>query len=296
MIVNGTVGDWRLSDEAFLAAFRLPAAADKREALKETNPISREDRISFDEVSHTYTVDGIEVPTSVTKLLHEFCHDFDPHAAIAQMRAGDWETKQQNYLKPDGVVMREEEIVAAWARNGEVQRARGQLLHYHCEQFLNGCVIEEPRSPEFEQWLSLYESVLAKHFQVFRTEVSIFHCGLRVAGQIDCLCRDREGYVIWDWKRSKRITMDCSRQMKPPLQHLPDCNYYHYALQLNLYRFVLESEYDYRVNGMFLGVVHPLSAEQACIEIPRLDAEIALIVEHCGGRPPVPGPNAPFVI
>ncbi len=84
--------------------------------------------------------------------------------------------------------------------------------------------------------------------------------------------------------------------MRPPLQHLPDCNYYHYALQLNLYRFVLESEYDYRVSGMFLGIVHPLSAEQACIEIPRLDAEIALIVEHCGGRAPVPGPNAPFVI
>ena len=36
MIVrNGTVGDWRLGDEAFLAAFRLPAASDKREALKE---------------------------------------------------------------------------------------------------------------------------------------------------------------------------------------------------------------------------------------------------------------------
>ncbi len=118
-----------MGDEAFLAAFRLPAASDKREALKETNPISREDRIDFDEVSHTYTVDGIQVPTSVTRLLHEFCHEFDPYAAIAQMKAGDWETKQQSYLKPDGEVMSDDAIVAAWARNGEVRRARGQLLH-----------------------------------------------------------------------------------------------------------------------------------------------------------------------
>ncbi len=83
--------------------------------------------------------------------------------------------------------------------------------------------------------------------------------------------------------------------MRPPLQHLPDSNYFHYALQLNLYRYVLESEYGFRVSGMFLGVVHPLSAP-LCLEIPRLDAEIASIVEHCGGRPPTPGPDAPFIV
>ena len=59
---------------------------------------------------------------------------------------------------------------------------------------------------------------------------------------------------------------------------------------------VLESEYGFRVSGMFLGVVHPLTAGPVCIEIPRVDAEIALIVEHCGGRPPMPGPDAPFLV
>ena len=84
--------------------------------------------------------------------------------------------------------------------------------------------------------------------------------------------------------------------MKQPLHHLPDSNYFHYALQLNIYRIILESEYGYRVSGMFLGVVHPLSEGYQCIEIPRLDAEIALIVEHFGAPAPLPGENAPFVL
>ena len=90
--------------------------------------------------------------------------------------------------------------------------------------------------------------------------------------------------------------MDSKRQMKPPLEHLPDSNYFHYALQLNIYRYILESEYGYRVSGMFLGVVHPLSEGPLCIEIPRLDAEIALIVENYGAHDPIPGADAPFVL
>ena len=84
--------------------------------------------------------------------------------------------------------------------------------------------------------------------------------------------------------------------MKPPLDHLPDCNYYHYSLQLNIYRAILESEYNYCVSGMFLGIVHPLSESYQCIEIPRLDQEIALIVQHFGAPAPLPGEGAPFVL
>ena len=141
-ISNGVVGDWRLSDDDFLATFRLPSDADKHETLQATNPLIREGRIKFDEITHTYTVDGIKVPISVTGLIHQFCQDFDAHAAIETMKANDWETKQLKFLKNDGEVMSDDEIAASWSRNGEIQRSRGQLLHYHCEQYLNGCKIE----------------------------------------------------------------------------------------------------------------------------------------------------------
>ena len=86
------------------------------------------------------------------------------------------------------------------------------------------------------QWLRIYEEIITTTSTVLRTELSIFSCSLRLAGQIDCLCRDRHGrLVIWDWKRSKAIRMDSPQQMKYPLCHLADCNYFCYALQLNVY-------------------------------------------------------------
>ena len=50
-------------------------------------------------------------------------------------------------------------------------------------------------------------------------------------------------------------------------------------MQLNLYRYILESEYSLRVSGMYLGIAHPLRTAPLCIQVPRLDAEIALLVE-----------------
>ena len=87
--------------------------------------------------------------------------------------------------------------------------------------------------------------------------------------------------------------------MRPPLEHLPDCNYYHYCLQLNLYKYILSSEYGVAVSGMYLGVVHPHRRPRV-IKLPPLDAEIALIVENeivCGrASHPMPGRDAPFVL
>ena len=117
----------------------------------------------------------------------------------------------------------------------------------------------------------------------------MFHCGLGIAGQADCLCLDDNGdIIIWDWKRSRNIRMDSCQQMLPPLQHLPDCNYWTYAIQLNLYRYIIETEYRMPVSKMILGIVHPLISGPMCLEIPRLDAEIALVVEHSGGAEPSP--------
>ena len=62
-----------------------------------------------------------------------------------------WEWKQQEHLRPDGTVMSPEEIARKWERNGRVQRNRGTLMHFHCEAFLNGFMIEGPPSPEFCQ-------------------------------------------------------------------------------------------------------------------------------------------------
>ena len=68
--------------------------------------------------------------------------------------------------------------------------------------------------------------------------------------------------------------------MREPLDNLPDTNYYHYALQLNVYRFILQSEYSMKVSALFLGVFHPSRTEHRCIQLPFLDEEMQVLLEY----------------
>ena len=274
-IGHGVVGDWRLEDAAFLQAFRLPSAADKHETLKQRNPIAKEERIQFDEASHTYTFDAHAVPKSVTGVIHQYTNGFEPYAAVQAMKQRDWDTKQLNYLREDGCVKTDEEIVSTWERNGEVARSRGTLMHFHIEQLLNGCGLEHPHSPEVAQFLELRDTL---QLQPFRTEICVYSEEMDVAGQVDCLCLGEGGLEVWDWKRAKEVKPDGYRSMRAPLHHLPDSSFWQYSLQLNLYRHVLEND-GFAISRMALGVFHPLSDGPSCIEIPRMDAEIEMIVD-----------------
>lgn len=278
------VGDWRLSDAEFILAFRLPkGTSESNNALAFRNPMPRENRIRFDEVEHVYTVDGIRVPRSVTALIHNYCAPFDCRSAIAAMKAGkDWE-KKRAIMEAQGCLTSDDEIMNMWQANGVVQRARGQLLHFQIEQILNGRSIELPHSPELQQAQKITAFFLRNcGFSIFRTEVYLFHCGLRLAGAPDLLCMDSKGdLVIVDWKRVSSITFDATfRSMKPPWQHLPDSNYWHYALQLNLYAYILETEYGMAVSSIYLAVVHPTQVKPRVIEVPRLPNEIRDLVSY----------------
>ena len=167
--------------------------------MKNANPFPRKTRIAFDEASHTYTVDGIVVPRSVTALVHQFSSGFNARVCIEQMQAREsWAQRQHEFMRDDGSTMSVEEIMQQWEANALVQRSRGTLLHYHIEQFLNCATIEQPHSPEFQQFLDIDRLVLSK-YKIYRTEVSMFHCGLGIAGQADCLCLGEDGkVVIWD--------------------------------------------------------------------------------------------------
>ena len=300
VVPNGEVGDWRLGDEEFCLTFHLPTAASHLGALARANPFPREERLHFDELTHVYTVDGNKVPRSVTGFLHSFAPDFEAREIAEAMRHSPWwPEKSRKYTKESGEVMTTDEILDLWASLGEVASKRGTLLHYHAEQFLNGRPIEEPHSPEFQQLLEIFGLLRREGLMALRTELSVFHCGLQLAGQIDGLFTDADGcHVIVDWKRCKEIRETCREPLRPPLEHLPACNYFLYALQLNLYAFILESEYGCTVSRLLLGVAHPTAARGRCIELPKLHAEIDAIVgyEVAAGRaaPSRPGPSAPW--
>jgi len=57
---------------------------------------------------------------------------------------------------------------------------------------------------------------------------------------------------------------------------LPDSNYWHYALQLNTYRGLIESKYDKKVKELFLVRLHPDAEDKTydLIKLPILNDEL----------------------
>ena len=273
--------DWRLPDDKFLALFRLPSARPRKLASLHTLP--GEDRIEFDEAAHIYRFDGCIVPRSVTGLLHEFTSEFDPYAALAMMRSSpEWEENRKS-LDAAGLGTADEDFIRRWRDNGQAQRARGTLMHLHCEYMVNDQPVEEPHSPEFQQAQSIYAKLLDMGLRPYRSELCVYHDKLRCAGQADLVMLDeKDNMVVVDWKRTKKLVYENRfRTLRYPLSHLPDSNYWIYALQLNFYAYFLESsDYSSCVSDLYLAVAHPELASPQLVSAPWLRAEVEAIVQY----------------
>ena len=63
---------------------------------------------------------------------------------------------------------------------------------------------------------------------------------------------------------------------------MPDSNFWHYALQLNTYKAILERKYDKRVTDLYLVRLHPDAEEKTyeLIKLPDLSKEISELFEE----------------
>ena len=114
----------------------------------------------------------------------------------------------------------------------------------------------------------------------FRSEWRIFDERNKIAGTIDLICRNGSLFDIYDWKRSTKTSPNATvwKYGTNGLDHIPDLYYYKYALQQNMYKFILENNYDVKVNKMYLVVLHPEYDRYVKYEVPQLDKEISIII------------------
>ena len=89
--------------------------------------------------------------------------------------------------------------------------------------------------------------------------------------------------AIYDWKRCREI-VKTNRGNKfathRAIEHLPDTNYWHYALQLNIYKYILQTKYDKTVTDLYLVVLHPEAQNYQRVKLPDLQAEVAELFEE----------------
>ena len=120
----------------------------------------------------------------------------------------------------------------------------------------------------------------------YRTEWMVYYEDLKLSGSIDMVYENPDGTLqIYDWKRAKEISYEGYQNKHAKtksIKHLPDSNFWHYSLQLNIYKTILEHKYGKKVTGLYLVRLHPDNHNNNYdrIEVADLSKEVEILFEE----------------
>ena len=257
--------------------------------LAKINEHPRDKRIGFEESSHKYTVDGhYEGWTSVTSLIHEFFPSFDPYAALRAIKKGKNYETSKYYGRSD------RDILAEWNSSGKVASSAGTQMHLAIEQYFNDAhhlIADNVKTTK--EWLHFMKFVKDhEDLTPYRLEWEVFATEYKLAGSIDAVFKRKDGsFVILDWKRSKDIKLENPFEKGyAPLDHIDNTNYWHYTLQLNIYKWFLETYYGLVISDLYIVIFHPDNKNYKKMRLNKMSDEIAEMLEcrknavECGSK------------
>jgi ATP-dependent exoDNAse (exonuclease V) beta subunit len=258
----------------------------------------RDGNIEFFEKGHQYKVIDDTCYTSVTTFVHSHFPKFNPDMIIKSMMNGkNWGPEHKYWGKSA------EEIKASWSSNGAA--TAGTNLHYQIECFMNNQDLRLPYNHKelFDSYASNVSSMdkIEKeiewsyfiqfikdfpHLKPYRTEWIVYDEDVKIAGSIDMVYENEDGTIsIYDWKRSKEISSTKNYKKfayTQCIKHIPHTNFWHYALQLNIYKTILENKYGKKVKELYLVRLHPNNTNESyeLIKLPFLEEEMSNLFQE----------------
>lgn len=267
----------------------FPRTADMLEKMATFRDAGRYEQdayIDFESYEHIYIYNGRQRLLPVSSLVGYFFESFNALAAA--------ERKCQNYSIPV------EESLDQWDRIGTMASEVGTFMHAQTESYFRDGTFEtiypfcyngeteaislEKEKQYFLQFVSDYA------IRPYRQEWPVYDLALNVAGTIDLICQEDDGsFTIYDWKRSSKvvnalgqpITEGFNGKMSVNGINLPDTSFYHYCLQQNLYRYMLEQHYGIRVRAMNLVVLCASYPSYYVAQVPKMDEVVNKMVGIC---------------
>ena len=231
-----------------------------KQYLANINPHIRDDVVTTINLAKVTTMYGIRPNKrgfiSPSKFIHHFGEPFNADAIIAKIIASN---------NPKYAGMTPDEIKFRWEQDSKLACTQGTKMHNAIELYYNQVPgikkatawegLEE-ECGQFDEFIKFQESA---GLEAYRTEWQIFDEDKRICGFVDMVFKNKNGnYEIYDWKRVKEIKKSGFSQLRhSALCCFGDCNYWHYTIQLNLYKYILESKYDMKIDGMYLVEFYP---------------------------------------
>lgn len=223
----------------------------------------RDDNISFRKADHQYIVDGTPLD-SVTTFVKNCFPEFD----------SEFHAKR----KAEALGITKEAVLEMWEKKGRESREQGTAMHKKIESYYLG---KEPSTDDTFDLFKIFADKIT--LKPYRTEWAVYDWEQKIAGTIDFVDYQKGEYIIYDWKRSDKLIAKNGLPIKnsqygekalPPIENLDDSPYYHYALQLSLYKYILEKNYGITVSKLRLGIFHPSYNKPYVLEMPYLQNEI----------------------
>tara|TARA_B000000460_G_scaffold14322_1_gene9911 strand:- start:261 stop:971 length:711 start_codon:yes stop_codon:yes gene_type:complete len=182
--------------------------------------------------------------TSVTTFVDSFFEGFDSLKIATNL--------VQNHPRYAGCTV--ESLIAKW----DEARDHGTLVHDEIENWIKNDV--EPQSIKAIQGKNWLQNYQMKSDIDVSSELIVYSTELKIAGTFDILAKDNNTgqYELIDWKTTKKIdTVSYGYRMGTDnaTKDVMDCNFYHYALQLSLYRFLLEEYYGVMIHNQLIAHV-----------------------------------------
>lgn len=232
---------------------------------------------------HHYEYKGERVGISVTKFYAQYENEFDPSIA-------------DRVAKKEGKTTAE--VLQEWENKNKFACEKGSAIHNFTQALWNGaelspmqfcsiewrgvqdmCAIIDKIAPQSLNFYKDYENKLehiADEFVIGSREYDIASC-------VDDLFVNKltGGLVMVDYKTNTDIYKNdkYAKKMKPPLDHLKDTTLNHYALQVSIYKFLIETYTDLKVDEMFIVWFSENNENYEILEVPYLKKEVKEILE-----------------
>ena len=261
--------------------------------LSDKHRYERDAHIQFYEENHVYVVHGSSDYTSVTTVIHHAFPVFQGTRIAKKMVNNPKFPSAARYKKYRKIVEGKTEVEAiqavlkSWEENASEASALGTALHNDIENFYNGIEVKNT-STEYKYFKQFEERKRQQLFLPYRTEWTIYDEDLRIAGSVDMLYTRGETrggkpvLAMVDWKRSRKIkTSNFLGSGIGCMIHEDDCNFVHYSLQLNMYKYILEKRYNVLIESMHIVIFHPNNSTYKEMEISERHADIEnLFLDH----------------
>jgi hypothetical protein len=272
--------------------------------LSQKNAHDQDQYIQFFEDGHKYVITpNVEcIPyISVTTFNHTHFAKFDADLVINNIMNGkNWNSQNKYWGQTP------QQIKKQWSDSGTQAAELGTQMHFQIECYMNDsaeaseinkrekcsidnlsttCTTQDYDSIEWQYFMEFVNDHL--HLVPYRTEWIIFHKEYRLAGSVDMVYENDDGTLsIYDWKRTKDISGNknpgrwTKYAINPLISHIPDTNYWHYALQLNTYKMILETQYGKKIRELILVRLHPLAETYELIPLPDLQVEVMQLMQE----------------